>query len=54
MSIWGSGSVYVGRKILNIGRLNVSYDIVVCWFVVLGGAEASQSVFEHEYAEWVT
>lgn len=31
-----------------------SYHIAVCWLVVLGGAEASQPLLEHEYAEGVT
>lgn len=35
-------------------RLVVSYHVVVRRLVVLGGAEASQSLLEHEYAEWVT
>lgn len=33
---------------------NITYHIVVCWLVVPGGAEASKSLLEHEYAERVT
>lgn len=39
---------------LSCSHCSTSYHIAVCWFVVLSGAEASQSLLEHEYAEWVT
>lgn len=34
--------------------MNVSDHIAVCWFVVLRGAEADQTLLEHEHSEWVT
>lgn len=34
--------------------IDISHHIALRWFVVLGGAEASQSLLEHEYAERVT
>lgn len=34
--------------------INVSDHIAVCWFIVLGGAEADQALLEHEDSERVT
>lgn len=41
-------------QFLLIRKWSNSYHIAVCWFVVLGGTEASESLLKHEYAEWIT